>query len=122
MTTRKFSLTNDVANRVLIPLLNSRAGERLGRRLAVVEYVGHRTGQRHQLVTQYSRDGTTVCISVGLAGRKTWWRNFEETHPMRLRLSGVSHDASARAFRDGNQVSVTAEIETAVSPTGTLAA
>jgi hypothetical protein len=111
MTSRKFFMTNDVANRVLIPLLNSRSGESLGRRVAVVEYLGRRTGTRHQLVTQYTVDGTTVRIGVGMAERKTWWRNFEEPHPIRLRLAGVTHDTSARAMRDGNQVSVIAELK-----------
>ncbi|MDQ1668306.1 MAG: hypothetical protein QOE40_367 [Actinomycetota bacterium] len=110
MKTRRFFMTNGVANRLVIPLLNSRAGGYLGRRLAVVEYLGRRTGQRHQLVTQYTLDGTTVRISVGMAERKTWWRNFQEPHAVRLRLAGVSRDATGRALRDGDHVSVIAEL------------
>jgi hypothetical protein len=111
MATRKFFMTNRVANRILSPLLHSRAGARLGRRLAVVEYLGRRTGQRHQLVTQYILDGTTVRIDVGMAERKTWWRNFQQPHPIRLRLAGFTHDASARVMRDGDQVRVIAELQ-----------
>jgi hypothetical protein len=110
MTSRQFVMTNGFANQFLIPLLATKAGKRLGRRLAVVEYLGRRTGKRHQLVTQYTLNGMTVRISVGMAERKTWWRNFEELHPIRLRLAGVTHDTSARTMRDGNQVSVIAEL------------
>jgi hypothetical protein len=109
-STRAFFMTNDVANRFIIPLLNSRAGGRLGHRLAVVDYLGRHTGQRHQLVTQYTLDGTSVRIRVGMAERKTWWRNFQEPHLVQLRLAGVDHDASAHAMRDGDQVIVIAEL------------
>ncbi len=47
------AVTNGLANRFLIPLLHSTTGRRLGYRLAVVEYVGRRTGRHHQLVTMY---------------------------------------------------------------------
>jgi hypothetical protein len=108
---RKIFMTGDLANRVLIPVLKSGAGNRLGRRFAVVEYLGRRTGQRHALVTQYVTEGRTVRIRVGMAQHKTWWRNFEQAHAVRLRLAGVSHDASAHLVRDGDQVSVIAELQ-----------
>jgi|GEM_PF-349460 len=118
---RKFSLTNDVVNRLVIPVLNSRAGQRLGRRLAVVEYLGRRSGQRHQLVTQYVTDGQIVRIKVGMAGSKTWWRNFQEPHRVRLRLAGVDYDTSAHVVRAGDQVSVEAELERSMAtPSGSL--
>lgn len=120
--TRKFFMTNGIANRVVIPILNSRVGRRLGRRLAVVEYLGRRTGQRHQLVTQYVTDGSTVRIRVGMAERKTWWRNFDEPHLVRLRLAGTDHNASAHLVRDGSQVSVIAELQPPVDSWGRKAA
>ena len=118
VSTRKFYMTNGVANRFVIPVLNSRAGKRFGRRLAVVDYMGRRTGQRHQLVTQYVTDGRTVRIRVGMAERKTWWRNFQQPHPVRLRLAGADHNASAHLVRDGNQVSVIAELNPTDVPQG----
>ncbi len=99
-----------VANRVIIALLESRAGTRLGRHLAVVEYVGHRSGCRHRLVTQYVREGTAFRIGVGMAGRKTWWRNFSMDRPLRLRLAGHDHDATAHAVRDGDRLCVVGEL------------
>lgn len=106
-----FVITNVVANRVLIPVLRSRAGRRLGRRLAVVEYVGRRSGRRHRLVTQYLTDGRTVRIKVGMAEQKTWWRNFQAAHPVGLRLAGEDHDAMAHVERGGDRVCVVAELE-----------
>ncbi len=101
---------NSLANRFLIPLLNSRAGARLGRRLAVVEYLGRRTGQHHQLVAIYVTEGQSVSITVGMAEHKTWWRNFATPRALRLRLAGVSHDALAHVVRDGEHVRVVAEL------------
>ena len=108
--TRSFSITNDVANLVLLRVLKSRAGRRLGRRLAVVEYLGRHTGEPHQLITQYVVHGRTVRIEVGMAQRKTWWRNFQSAHPVRLRLAGETYDETAHVERVGNRVAVVAEL------------
>ena len=105
-----FFITTNVANPILIRLLRSPLGARLGRRLAVVEYVGRRTGQRHQLITQYSLHGTTVHIGVGAADRKSWWRNFEQPARMRLRLAGEDHDAIARVVRGDEGVVLEASL------------
>ena len=107
---------NGLANRVLIPLLHSTAGGRLGRRLAVLEYLGRRTGDHHQLITMYAIEGSTVRIRVGLADHKTWWRNFETPRPLQLRLAGVDHDAVAHVVRDGRHVSVVAELTPPADP------
>jgi hypothetical protein len=107
---RSFLLTNVVVNRLLIPLLQSRAGGRLGARLAVVEYVGRRSGRQHRLVTQYVIEGNRVLIMVGLAERKTWWRNFLTVHPLHLRLAGHEYDTAAHVVRDHERVSVIAEL------------
>lgn len=106
-----FAITNIMANRILIPVLRSRAGRQLGHRLAVVEYVGRRSGQRHRLVTQYVTDGRTVRIRVGAAERKTWWRNFQAARPVRLRLAGEDHDATAHVERGGGWMCVVADLE-----------
>ena len=92
-------------------LLTSRAGIRIGRRLAVVEYVGRRTGRRHRLVVLYRVQGRTVRINVGMAKHKTWWRNFETRHPIHLRLAGVDHRGIGHLVRDGHRVIVVADLE-----------
>jgi hypothetical protein len=110
-THQSFAFTNTVANKALIPILKSKAGRRLGRRLAVIEYLGHRSGNQYQLVTQYATEGHTVRIGVGMAGRKTWWRNFNKAHPLRLRLAGKDYSALGHVVRDGNRVSLLAELD-----------
>ena len=104
-----FFMTNMFANRILIPLLKSRAGQLLGRRLAVVEYVGRRSGTHHQLVTGYARDLGVVRITVGAADRKTWWRNFAAPHPIRLCLAGDDYAGLAYVARDAGQVRIIVE-------------
>jgi hypothetical protein len=110
---KSFALTNAVANRALIPILKSKAGagRRLGRHLAVVEYVGHRSGNQYQLVTQYAAEGHTVRIAVGMSERKTWWRNFDRARPLRLRLAGKDYDALGHVVREGDRVSLVAELD-----------
>ena len=110
-TRHSFPLTNVVANPILIPLLKSWLGRRLGRRLAVIEYVGRRSGDLHQLVTQYASTGTTICIQVGAADHKTWWRNFSTPHPVRLHLAGERHDATAHAVREDDRVTIVAVLD-----------
>ncbi len=107
------AVANGLANRLLIPLLHGAAGRRLGDRLAVLEYVGRRSGLSYQLVTMYVTKGTTVRITVGMARHKTWWRNFSTPRPLHLRLAGVDHDAVAHVVREGDagdRVTVVAEL------------
>ncbi len=99
-----------LANKALIPILQSRRGRALGRRFAVVEYDGRRSGKSHRLVTLYATEGRTVRIRVGMAESKTWWRNFKDPHPVRLRLAGKRYDTTARVVREGKLVRVVADL------------
>jgi hypothetical protein len=105
------ALANASANKILIPVLESGAGRRLGRRLALVDYDGRRTGEHHQLVTMYTVDGKTARITVGKPEWKTWWRNFSEPHPLRLRLAGHDHDTAAQVVREEDRVFVIAQLD-----------
>ncbi|MGV8968020.1 MAG: hypothetical protein ACOH2F_17305 [Cellulomonas sp.] len=108
ITSRVFAMTNQV----VIAALKSKAGSRLGRRLAVIEYRGRRTGRRRRLVAQYISDGTSVRIRAGMADRKSWWRNFEDPHPIGLLLAGVDYELMGRVVRDGDgAVTVLAELD-----------
>ena len=108
---QSFALTG-LANRVLIPILRSRAGRQLGRRFAVVEYLGRRSGRPYKLVTQYAVVGRTARITVGCPARKTWWRNFIGPHPLRLRLAGEEFTAMAHVEQEGDLITVVAERDT----------
>jgi hypothetical protein len=67
VTKRGLAITNVVANRLLIPVLKSRAGRRLGRRLAVVKYLRLRlAGKDHGATAYVMRDGDGVCVVAEL--------------------------------------------------------
>jgi hypothetical protein len=108
---RLVGLLNRLANRVLIPLLESSLGDTLGRRLAVLDYVGRRSGRPHRLVVGYLAEGRSVRITVGMAEHKTWWRNFETPHPLTLRLAGIDHHVFAHVVHDGDRTQVIADLE-----------
>jgi hypothetical protein len=108
---RLLPAANRVANRLLLPYLKGHAGRRAGRRLAVIEYEGRRSGQIHELVTLYRRDGATVRIRVGQAKDKTWWRNFSTPRELHIRLAGEDHRGTAHATREGDHVAVVVDLE-----------
>ncbi|MCW2680292.1 MAG: hypothetical protein JWM62_1693 [Frankiales bacterium] len=103
-------MTNAVANPLLVVLLKSRAGVVLGRRLAVVEYVGRRTGRTHQLVVLYRLDDGLARVQVGMPDRKQWWHNFTTPRAVTLHLAGHQHRTLAHAVRHEAAVEVVAEV------------
>ena len=104
-------VTNRLVNPVLAWVLRSGAGRVLGRRLAVVEYVGRRSGERRRLVTLYRRAGGAIEIPIGLPDRKTWWRNFTQPQSIDLLVAGQHVAGTARAVRDDDGVRVVVEVE-----------
>ena len=98
-----FRITNGVVNPLLLRLLRTRAGHRLGRRLAVLRYRGVRTGRPHELVAIYARTASAVWIVVGQAGHKTWWRNLVAPADVVLWLAGEQVVARAVAVEGATQ-------------------
>jgi hypothetical protein len=88
---------NRVVNPLLRRVLRGPLGRRLGRSLAVVRYTGRRTGEPHELVCQYVRDGGRVWVLVGGPDRKTWWRSLRSPAPVDLWLAGRHHSGMAVA-------------------------
>jgi hypothetical protein len=101
-TSRGFWITNHLANPVVKGLLRSPAGRRMGRHLAVLRYRGRRTGQPHELVVQYARDGRQVWVLPGKADHKTWWRNLREPSSIEVHLAGRDYHGRAVAL-DGRE-------------------
>jgi hypothetical protein len=95
----RFWVTNRVANPILRPLLRGPLGGRLGGRLAVLRYRGRRSGQIHELVVQFVRDGDQVWIVPGQPERKRWWRNMQEPQPVEVWLAGEEVRGVARVIR-----------------------
>jgi hypothetical protein len=101
-TRHPFLLTNHVANPVLRPLLKSRVGKTIGKRLAVIRYRGRRTGREHELVVQYARENDHVWVMPGRPELKTWWRNLRRPAGVTVWLAGRRYDGSAVAI-DGRE-------------------
>jgi len=89
-------------------------GRRMGRKLAVVSYVGRRSGRAFSLPVEYRRTGDQITIGVQFPGAKNWWRNFEDAGgPLSLRIDGVDHPGHAVARRDEHgRVTVTVRLAT----------
>ena len=101
-------MTNRVANPILRRLLRTPAGSRLGRSLMVLRYTGTVTGQPHELVVQFARDGDTVWVLVARADDKTWWHNLRRPADVELWLAGEHLTARARVVSGGTDAHVAA--------------
>lgn len=83
-----FWLTNHIVNPIVVLVLRSPLGRRIGRHLGLLAYRGQRSDRRYELVVQCAREGSRVWIVSGQPQRKTWWRNLRTTSPVELRLAG----------------------------------
>jgi deazaflavin-dependent oxidoreductase (nitroreductase family) len=80
-TLRMQGLVNRVVRTVLrTPVLSSLAG----RRLAVLEVVGRRSGRRFEVPVAYTRLGDVLLIGTQFA----WGRNLRSGEPVTVRLGG----------------------------------
>jgi hypothetical protein len=73
------------ANPVVRAVLRSPAHALLSDRLAILSYVGHRSGVEFQIPVRYAetRDRAFVAIAVR-PGRKLWWRSFADSRKAAL--------------------------------------
>ena len=64
--------------------------------LMLLEVTGRRTGRRYWIPLGYQRDGEVITVLVSHAGRKQWWRNYQQPGPVRILLRGQTVAAQAR--------------------------
>jgi CBS domain protein/F420H(2)-dependent quinone reductase len=65
-------LVNPVVRRVL----RSPAHRVLSGSVLLLEYTGHRSGERHELPAMFAAAGDRLVVIAGRPGTKTWWHNF----------------------------------------------
>ena len=63
-------------NRAVLRLLASPLHPLLSSRVCALSYVGARTGSRHLLPVEYTRDDDRIVVLAANAAAKRWWRNF----------------------------------------------
>lgn len=80
---------------------SARFGGLLNRNIAMLSYVGRRSGRTFDIPVGYRRAGDEVIIGVQLPEAKTWWRNFlGDGGPLTLRLDGTERAGHGVAVRD----------------------
>ena len=67
----------------------------LGRSTALITFTGRNTARTYTTPVTYARRGTSVVVLTRES--RQWWRNLNEDTPVRMRLAGRDHDATATA-------------------------
>ena len=86
-------------NKVTMLLLRSPLHALFSKALVLVSYTGRRTGRAVSLPVQYALAGDTVWVLVGRPDTKSWWKNFADGAPARLRLRGEWVDETGTVVR-----------------------
>ncbi|MEJ3750545.1 nitroreductase/quinone reductase family protein [Actinomycetes bacterium KLBMP 9797] len=84
--------TGRAANRVVAPLLASRAHHLLSFRLMLLRYAGRRTGRRYTIPVAYTWCGDGEVLAT--SDRPVWAVNLVGGEPVRLRIRGRWYDAT----------------------------
>ena len=94
-----------VFNRRVVALLESpRWGSRMSKNLAVITYVGRRTGRTVRTPIGYTRHGDELTILVVAPDEKRWWRNFTGAGgPLSIGLDGGQRTGHAVAERQSSR-------------------
>lgn len=79
-----------------------RLGRVVGRSIAMISYVGRRSGRTFRTPVAYRRSGDELLVGVQFPDAKNWWRNFVgEGGPITVELDGADRTGHAVATRDG---------------------
>ncbi|HEX2907459.1 MAG TPA: nitroreductase/quinone reductase family protein [Phototrophicaceae bacterium] len=70
----------------------------VSRQLLLLMFTGRKSGKSYTIPVGYLRQGQTIII---LTKRfRTWWRNFQDSLPVTVRVEGQDHRAQAQALTD----------------------
>lgn len=86
---------NRILNPVVGLILKSPLHGIMSSALLLLIYRGRKSGKKYQLPVQYVQEGETIYIVPGTPQRKVWWRNFEESAPVRVVLRGRERSGKA---------------------------
>jgi hypothetical protein len=83
----------------------------IGKSVALISFVGRKTGTRYTIPVSYSRDSDSLMVLS--RATRTWWRNFEDNPDVELRLSGrtVKGRAAAHPGAEGDLTAVRSFLE-----------
>src|SRR5688572_16569955 len=81
---------------VVLWILRSRAHRLLSGSAVELVYTGRRSGRRITLPVQYAAGGDRLVVVPQDPAHKTWWRNFQTTQPVTVRLRGRLRTGTAR--------------------------
>lgn len=99
-----FLAMNRTVNPVLGRLLRSPAHGLASRRLALITYMGRKSGREYTIPVLYRDKGDEVTIAVGWPDRKVWWRNLTgEGGPVGLVVRGQELRGHAVATREAGR-------------------
>jgi deazaflavin-dependent oxidoreductase (nitroreductase family) len=64
--------------------------------LALITVTGRRSRQKYTIPVGYQRIGDQVVVLVSEARRKSWWRNYLDPGPVRIRLRDRNFEGQAK--------------------------
>lgn len=67
----------------------------VGQGVALLTFTGRKTGKTYTIPVSYHREDDTVTVVTKRA--RAWWRNFETTHEIKVRLAGRDYSGKAEA-------------------------
>jgi hypothetical protein len=86
-------------NRFVGAILRSPLHWVFSRRLLLLEVRGRRTGRVHAFPVGYLQEADTLYVLVAEDRTKTWWRNFQDGAPAKLRLRGRTAQGTGKVLR-----------------------
>jgi deazaflavin-dependent oxidoreductase (nitroreductase family) len=70
----------------------------ISNQLLLLTFTGRKSGKGYTIPVGYIREGPTITILTKWF--RGWWRNFQETAPVELRIEGKVNHGTAKALTD----------------------
>jgi hypothetical protein len=80
------NLFNKLSNIIMKPLLRSPLHFLVSSNYMLISFTGRKSGNVYTTTVEYKRSGNTLIVFT--QRHRRWWRNFQCSAPIRLRLNG----------------------------------